>query len=123
LYFTSNQVTQEASSLGSVEDAEGYMEDTKIAAKLRSTHTRLRVTPQKHQLHIQVCTISGRDGGQVIHDWKLLEVKILVMHVPSILGDEESRPLQIATGNIADQDHHQPHSKATTTNGDYQAAH
>jgi hypothetical protein len=38
----------------------------------RATHTRLRVTPQKHQLHVQVCTISGRDVDQAIHEWKRL---------------------------------------------------
>jgi hypothetical protein len=42
----------------------------------RLTHTRLKVTWQKHQLHTQVCAISGRDRGQMIHHWKLLKLKI-----------------------------------------------
>jgi hypothetical protein len=49
----------------------------RLLPKLRRvTHTRLRVTLQKHQLHVQVCTISGRNVGQAIHSWKHLKVKI-----------------------------------------------
>jgi hypothetical protein len=68
--------THEATTLGYIKDANGYMPRTRrlLPPRRESYAPKPRVMLQVLQLPRENCTISERHGGHNIHGWKALQV-------------------------------------------------